>query len=46
MRPEISKVVKLIYPALEDHSSVENRECIRGINQNKNYYFMSHNFPE
>ena len=32
MRPEISKVMKLIYPDLEDHSSVENRQCIRGIN--------------
>lgn len=46
MRPEISKVVKLIYSELEDHDSVKNRMCIKGINENKNCFFMSHSFSE
>jgi hypothetical protein len=44
MRPEISLVVKEIYPELEDHSTVNNRPDIRGIG--KNYFFMNHEYQE
>ena len=33
MRPEISEVMKLIYPNLEDDPSVLNRRDIRGLNK-------------
>ena len=45
MRPEISEVVKLIYPNLEDDPSVFGRNDIRGLNH-KNYLFFNHSFDE
>lgn len=34
MRPEISQIMTLIYPNLEDHSSVKNYESIKGVASN------------
>uniref|UniRef100_A0A2C9M9Z9 Uncharacterized protein n=1 Tax=Biomphalaria glabrata TaxID=6526 RepID=A0A2C9M9Z9_BIOGL len=44
MRPEISQMVKLIYPELEDHPSVCQFEHIRGVS--KDVFFINHNYHE
>ena len=45
MRPEISNVVRQIYPNLKDAPNVFGREDIRGINK-QNYLFFNHSFSE
>ncbi len=45
MRPEVSEIVRLIYPELRDASTVENRESIRGVD-GKSVFFLTHTFPE
>lgn len=44
MRPEISALMKPIYPFLMDHKSVNHRSNISGVN--KNIYFIHHKVPE
>ena len=44
MRPEISKLLRLIYDGLEDHESVMKYENIRGVS--KNVFFINHEFRE
>ena len=40
MRPEVSALVKLIYPRLQDHPSVRGRKAIRGVSHN--VFFFTH----
>ncbi|XP_046359851.2 NFX1-type zinc finger-containing protein 1-like [Haliotis rufescens] len=44
MRPEISVLMKHIYPTLKDHTSVTNFNSIRGVD--KNVFFLSHQHRE
>ena len=44
MRPEISDVLQHIYPGLQDHQSVLNKEDIKGIS--KNMFYINHKQPE
>ena len=44
MRPEISDVMRIIYPKLVDHDSVRSYDQIRGIQ--KSVYFIDHSVPE
>ncbi|XP_055959515.1 NFX1-type zinc finger-containing protein 1-like [Patella vulgata] len=44
MRPEISKLMKPIYPELRDHSSVHGLEHVKGVE--KNIFFINHNHKE
>ncbi|XP_050406862.2 NFX1-type zinc finger-containing protein 1 [Patella vulgata] len=44
MRPEISKLMKHIYPNLKDHTSVYNRKHIKGMS--KDVFFINHNHAE
>ena len=44
MRPEISVLMKPIYPELQDDVSVTKYENIRGVQ--KNMFFVNHDFPE
>ncbi|XP_025408044.1 NFX1-type zinc finger-containing protein 1-like isoform X1 [Sipha flava] len=44
MRPEISALIKPIYPFLRDHEIVKDRSDIRGVT--KNIYFIHHNIHE
>lgn len=44
MRPEISALMKPIYPFLSDHEIVKNRSKICGVS--KNVYFIHHNIHE
>lgn len=44
MRPEISALMKPIYPFLMDHKSVKERNDIRGVS--KNVYFIHHEMHE
>ena len=44
MRPEISKVMKIIYPVLTDHDSVKEYPSVAGVT--KNTFFISHNHLE
>ncbi|XP_025196987.1 NFX1-type zinc finger-containing protein 1-like isoform X1 [Melanaphis sacchari] len=44
MRPEISALMKPIYPFLMDHKSVKHRSNIGGVT--KNIYFIHHKVPE
>jgi len=44
MRPEISKLLNVIYPALYDHPHVETYPNIRGVKSN--LYFLTHTVPE
>lgn len=44
MRPEISALIKPIYPFLMDHKSVKHRSNIGGVT--KNIYFIHHKVPE
>lgn len=45
MRPEISEVVKKIYPDMVDHPSIMDKPSIRGIGS-ADYFFFNHSFPE
>ena len=45
MRPEISEIVRQIYPGLQDDQRVKNFSSVRGIN-NRNYLFFHHLNPE
>ncbi|XP_021348895.1 NFX1-type zinc finger-containing protein 1-like isoform X2 [Mizuhopecten yessoensis] len=44
MRPEISKIMTLIYPELQDHSIVKTYDKVKGITTNA--FFINHSFPE
>ncbi|KAK6982097.1 NFX1-type zinc finger-containing protein 1 [Biomphalaria glabrata] len=44
MRPEISQILNLIYPELEDHPSVLQYESIRGVS--KDVFFINHHYLE
>ena len=44
MRPEISRLIKHIYPELRDHEKVFNYPHVKGIS--KDVVFISHNHPE
>ncbi|CAG5128459.1 unnamed protein product [Candidula unifasciata] len=44
MRPEISQILRHIYPDLQDHPSVTNYEKIRGVS--KNIFFIQHDHKE
>ncbi|KAK6195663.1 hypothetical protein SNE40_001045 [Patella caerulea] len=44
MRPEISELMKHIYPNLKDHTSVLNRQHIKGMS--KDIFFINHNHAE
>jgi hypothetical protein len=44
MRPEISTMMKFIYPELKDHQSVTTFPNIKGMG--KNLFFLDHNFNE
>ncbi|KAH9515709.1 NFX1-type zinc finger-containing protein 1 [Bulinus truncatus] len=44
MRPEVSQIIKLIYPGLEDHPSVCRFHHIRGVS--KDVFFINHNHQE
>ncbi|KAH9515713.1 hypothetical protein Btru_011797 [Bulinus truncatus] len=44
MRPEVSQIIKLIYPGLEDHPSVNEFEHIQGVS--KDVFFINHNHQE
>ncbi|BFZ12700.1 hypothetical protein BsWGS_15739 [Bradybaena similaris] len=44
MRPEISQIMRHIYPDLQDHLSVTNYEKIRGVS--KNIFFVQHEHKE
>lgn len=44
MRPEISALMKPIYPFLNDHQSVKDRSDICGVT--KNVCFIHHNVHE
>ena len=44
MRPEISKVMKIIYPVLTDHDNVKEYPSVRGVT--KNTFFISHDHLE
>ena len=44
MRPEISAMIKFIYPNLTDDEKVMNYPDVRGVD--KNVFFMTHNYLE
>ena len=44
MRPTISKMMRIIYPELQDHPIVENYPEVKGISENM--YFVHHEYPE
>lgn len=44
MRPEISSLIKPIYPTLMDHPSMYERPKVTGID--KYVFFLAHNKPE
>jgi superfamily I DNA and/or RNA helicase len=44
MRPEISKMMNLIYPNLKNHESVTNYPSVKGLQ--KNLFFLNHKFLE
>jgi len=44
--PNISNVMKLMYPFLTDHPIVESYPKIKGIEDQKNYLFFNHNYKE
>lgn len=45
MRPEIASLVSpIIYPKLKNHSTVYNREHVRGVT--KDLFFLNHNIYE
>ncbi|SCO78800.1 related to ECM32-DNA dependent ATPase/DNA helicase B [Fusarium oxysporum] len=44
MRPEISQLIRRVYPNLEDHRSVTDLEDVVGMR--KNLFWLDHNHPE
>ncbi|KAJ8311089.1 hypothetical protein KUTeg_011358 [Tegillarca granosa] len=44
MRPEISQIMKIIYPELKDHDVVKSYEDVRGVADN--FCFVHHEHPE
>ena len=44
MRPEISNIMKIIYPVLTDHEIVTQYKPVRGVT--KNTFFISHDYYE
>ena len=44
MRPEISNIMKIIYPVLTDHEKVTQYKPVRGVT--KNTFFISHEYYE
>mmetsp|Transcript_5831 Transcript_5831/g.9332 ORF Transcript_5831/g.9332 Transcript_5831/m.9332 type:complete len:143 (+) Transcript_5831:2740-3168(+) len=44
MRPEISAVIRELYPTLEDYKSEEGYPNIKGVGSN--YFFFNHQFSE
>ena len=42
MRPEISHILKFIYPDLKDHSQVASYPNIKGVAEN--VFFLNHKF--
>ena len=44
MRPEISKLIRPIYPNLKDHEVVQNYEVLYGVR--RNIFFIDHEIPE
>nr|XP_022287767.1 NFX1-type zinc finger-containing protein 1-like [Crassostrea virginica]XP_022287768.1 NFX1-type zinc finger-containing protein 1-like [Crassostrea virginica] len=44
MRPTISKMMKIIYPELQDHPIVKNYPEVKGISENM--YFVHHEYSE
>uniref|UniRef100_A0A8W8IV13 RZ-type domain-containing protein n=1 Tax=Magallana gigas TaxID=29159 RepID=A0A8W8IV13_MAGGI len=44
MRPEISKMMRIIYPELEDHEIVRRYPDIKGISHN--FFFIHHDYLE
>ena len=44
MRPEISRLVRLVYPKLKDHDTVLNKPDIKGVSSN--VFFISHTNAE
>ncbi|SPO02006.1 related to ECM32 - DNA dependent ATPase/DNA helicase B [Cephalotrichum gorgonifer] len=44
MRPEISSLIRTVYPGLKDHESVRNLPDVVGMR--RNLYWLEHNHPE
>ncbi|KAF5659986.1 DNA dependent ATPase DNA helicase B [Fusarium heterosporum] len=44
MRPEISQLIRRVYPNLEDHPTVSHHEDVVGMR--KNLFWLDHNHPE
>jgi hypothetical protein len=44
MRPEISQLIRRVYPNLQDHATVFNNEDVVGMR--KNLFWLDHNHPE
>lgn len=44
MRPEISQLIRRVYPNLQDHDSVANLPSVVGMR--KNLFWLDHNHPE
>ncbi|KAF4989662.1 hypothetical protein FGRMN_8976 [Fusarium graminum] len=44
MRPEISQLIRRVYPNLEDHHTVSHNEDVVGMR--KNLFWLDHNHPE
>ncbi|KAL2130209.1 hypothetical protein VTI74DRAFT_6765 [Chaetomium olivicolor] len=44
MRPEISNLIRSVYPRLEDHDSVKDLPCVIGMRQN--LFWLDHSHPE
>jgi hypothetical protein len=44
MRPEISKLIRSVYPKLEDHDSVRNLPSVVGMRDN--LFWLDHSYPE
>ncbi|ESO98812.1 hypothetical protein LOTGIDRAFT_114003 [Lottia gigantea] len=44
MRPEIADIVRIVYPALEDHDVVKHYEDIKGVENN--LAFINHSSPD
>lgn len=45
MRPEISEIVRIIYPELKDSETVLGRRNVRGMG-GKNIFFWNHDYRE
>jgi hypothetical protein len=44
MRPEISQLIRRVYPNLQDHTTVFSNEDVMGMR--KNLFWLDHNHPE